>query len=191
LFGITQSMQREKSTCLAYRKLEILPRNSTWFSTIRSITEYHTNKQEEQTPLNNCWGLVLKCFSLWEGRNISVTQKSMPNQHEQYGDTVHLFIDMGRSPHKITLMPFTFIDSSMIILRGLIRFFISKSVSFPAAIPKLFYTRLQLCANLRVLCASSYRGSDPSPKVPVNVLYSRNIVKSCFWGPSEAEGPQQ
>jgi hypothetical protein len=76
----------------------------------------------------------------------------MPNQHEQYGDTVHLFIDMGRSPHKITLMPFTFIDSSMIILRGLIRFFISKSVSFPAAIPKLFYTRLRLCANLRVLC---------------------------------------
>jgi hypothetical protein len=21
---------------------------------------------------------------------------------------------------------------------------------------------------------------DPSPKIPVNVLYSRNIVKSCF-----------
>jgi hypothetical protein len=34
-------------------------------------------------------------------------------------------------------------------------------------------------------------GSDPSPKVPVCVLYFRNIVKSCFWGPSEAEGPQQ
>jgi hypothetical protein len=46
--------------------------------------------------------------------------------------------------------------------------------------PKLFYTQLQLCANLRVLCASSYRGSDLSPKIPVNVLYSRNIVKSCF-----------
>jgi hypothetical protein len=56
--------------------------------------------------------------------------------------------------------------------------------------PKLFYTELRLCVNLRVLCASSYRGSDLGPKIPVNILYSRNIVKSCFWGPSEAEGPQ-
>jgi hypothetical protein len=133
-----------------------------------------------------------KCtFSSWEGKSTSMTQKPMPNQRKQYGDTVHLFIGMGRSPRKITLMPFTFINNSMIILRGLIRFFIFKSVSFSAAIPKLFYTQLRLCANLRVLCASSYRGSDPSLKIPVNVLYSRNIVKSCFWGPSEAEGPQQ
>jgi hypothetical protein len=109
-----------------------------------------------------------------------VTQKPMPNQREQYGDTVHLFIGMGRSPRKITLMPFTFINNFMIILRGLIWFFIFKSVSSTAAIPKLFYTQLRLCANLRVLCASSYRGPDPSPKIPVNVLYSRNIVKSCF-----------
>jgi hypothetical protein len=115
----------------------------------------------------------------------------MPNQRAQYGSTVHLFIGMGRSPRKITLMPLTFINNSMIILRGLIWFFIFKSVSFSAAIPKLFYTQLRLCVNLRVLCASSYRGSDPSPKIPVNVLYSRNIVKSCFRGPSEAEGPQQ
>jgi hypothetical protein len=78
----------------------------------------------------------------------------------------------------------------MIILRGPIWFFIFKLVSFSAAIPKLFYTQLRLCANLRALCASLYRGSDPSPKIPVNVLYSRNIVKSCFRGPSEAEGPQ-
>jgi hypothetical protein len=133
-----------------------------------------------------------KCtFNSWEGKSTSVTQKPMPNQREQYGDIVHLFIGMGRSPRKITLMPLTFINNSMIILRGLIWFFIFKSVSFSAAIPKLFYTQLRLCANLRVLCASSYRGSDPSPKIPVNVLYSRNIVKSCFWGPSEAEGPQQ
>jgi hypothetical protein len=109
-----------------------------------------------------------------------VTQKPMPNQREQYRDSVHLFIGMGRSPRKITLMSLTFINNSMIILRGLICFFIFKSVSFSAAIPKLFYTQLRLCVNLRVLCASSYRGSDPSPKIPVNVLYSRNIVKSCF-----------
>jgi hypothetical protein len=115
----------------------------------------------------------------------------MSSPCEQYGNIVHLFIGTGRSPCKIILMPFTFINNSMIILRGLIWFFIFKSVSFSSAIPKLFYTQLRLCANLRVLCASSCRGSDPSPKIPVNVLYSRNIVKSCFWGPSEAEGPQQ
>ena len=28
-------------------------RNRFWFLTTRSTTEYHTNKQEEQTPLNN------------------------------------------------------------------------------------------------------------------------------------------
>jgi hypothetical protein len=109
-----------------------------------------------------------------------VTQKPVPNQREQYGDTVHLFIGTGRSPYKITLMPFTFINNSMIILRGLIWFFIFKSVSFSAVLTKLFYTQLRLCVNLRVSCASSYCGSDPSPKIPVNVLYFRNIVKLCF-----------
>jgi hypothetical protein len=44
--------------------------------------------------------------------------------------------------------------------------------------------------------ASSYCDFDSSPKgpsskVPAHVLYSRNIVKSHFLGPSEAEGPQQ
>jgi hypothetical protein len=99
-----------------------------------------------------------------------MTQKPMPNQREQYGDTVHLFISMGRSPRKITLMPFTFINNSMIILQGLIWFFIFKSVSFSATIPKLFYTQLRLCANLRVLCVLRTVALDPSPKIPVNVL---------------------
>jgi hypothetical protein len=101
-------------------------------------------------------------------------QKPMPNQREQYRDTVHLFIGTGRSPWKITIMPFTFINNSMITLRGLIWFFIFKSVSFSAATPKLFYTQLRFCANL---CASSYRGSDPNPNVPVNVLYSRVLSR--------------
>jgi hypothetical protein len=122
-----------------------------------------------------------KCtFGSREGKSTSVTQKPMSNQREQYGDTVRLFIGTGRSPCKITLMPFTFINNSIIIFRGLIWFFIFKSVSFPAVLPKLFYTQLRLCVNLRVPCASSYRGSDPSPKIPVNVLYSKNIVKSYF-----------
>jgi hypothetical protein len=40
----------------------------------------------------------------------------MPSQREQYGSTVHLFIGTGRSPCKITLMPFTFINNSIVIL---------------------------------------------------------------------------
>jgi hypothetical protein len=52
----------------------------------------------------------------------------MPSQREQYGSTVHLFIGMGRSPCKITLMPFTFINNSTVVLQGLIWLFIFKSV---------------------------------------------------------------
>jgi hypothetical protein len=43
----------------------------------------------------------------------------MPSQREQYGSTVHLFIDTGRSPCKITTMPFTFANNSIVIHRGL------------------------------------------------------------------------
>jgi hypothetical protein len=114
-----------------------------------------------------------------------------PNQREQYGDTVRLFIGTGHSPCKITLMPFTFVNNSMVILRGLIWFFIFKLVSFPAVLPKLFYTQLRPCVNLRVPCASPYRGSDPNFRRYLLTYFTpKNIVKSCFWGPSEAEGPQ-
>jgi hypothetical protein len=60
----------------------------------------------------------------------SVTQKRMPNQREQYGGTVHLFIGTGHSLCKITFMPFTFDTNSIIICRGLNGLFIFKSVSF-------------------------------------------------------------
>ena len=70
-----------------------------------------------------------KCtFGLKEGKSTSVTQKQMPSQREQYGSTVHLFIGTGRSPCKITLVPFTFINNSTVILQGLIWLFIFKSV---------------------------------------------------------------
>jgi hypothetical protein len=59
-------------------------------------------------------------------RDTKVNAKSAP---EQYGNTVHLFIGTGRSPCKITLMPFTFIINSIVILRGLVWLFIFKSVS--------------------------------------------------------------
>jgi hypothetical protein len=53
----------------------------------------------------------------------------MPSQREQYRDIVHLFIGTVRSPCKITLMPFTFINNPIVILRGLVWLFIFKSVS--------------------------------------------------------------
>jgi len=59
-----------------------------------------------------------------------VTQKQMPNQREQYVGTVHLFIGTGHSLCKITFMPFTFDNNSIVIYRGLNSLFIFKSVSF-------------------------------------------------------------
>jgi len=93
-----------------------------------------------------------KCtFGLKEGESTSVTQKQMPSQCEQYGDTVHLFIDTGHSPYKITFMPFTSDNNSIVIHRGPNSLFIFKSVSFPATMPKLFCSQLRCCINLRML----------------------------------------
>jgi hypothetical protein len=127
-----------------------------------------------------------KCtFGLKEGKSTSVTQKQMPSQREQYGSTVHLFIGTGRSSCKITPMPFTFANNSLVIHRGLDSLFPFKSVPFSVIMPKLPCTQLRLCSILRLTCASSHYDFDsspkgPSPKVPAYVLYSRNIVKSCF-----------
>jgi hypothetical protein len=124
---------------------------------------------------------IYKCtFGLKEGKSTSVTQKQMPSQREQYRITVHLFIGMGRSPCKITLMPFTFANDFIVIHQGLNSLFRFKSVPLSATMPKLPCAQLWLCANLRILCTSPHCGSDSRPKVPVYVLYSRNIVKSCF-----------
>jgi hypothetical protein len=69
-----------------------------------------------------------KCtFGLKESKGTSMM--SMPSQREQYRSTVHLFIGAGRSLCKITLMPFIFINNSIVILPGLIWLFIFKSVS--------------------------------------------------------------
>jgi hypothetical protein len=59
-----------------------------------------------------------------------VTRKQMPSQREQYRSIVHLFIGTGRSPCKITPMPFTFANNSIIIHRGLNNLFPFKSVYF-------------------------------------------------------------
>jgi hypothetical protein len=125
--------------------------------------------------------LSYKCtFGSKEGKGTSVTQKQMPSEHKQYGSTVHLFIGTGRSPCIITLMPFTFANDSIVIYRGLNSLFLFKSVPLSAIMRKLPCAQLWLYANLRILCTSSHCGSDSSLKVPVHVLYSRNIVKSCF-----------
>jgi hypothetical protein len=48
----------------------------------------------------------------------------MPSQREQYGGTVLLFIGTGNNPYKITFMPFTFDNNSIVICRGLNSLFI-------------------------------------------------------------------
>jgi hypothetical protein len=122
-----------------------------------------------------------KCtFGLKEGKSTSVTQKQMPSQREQYGSTVHLFIGTGRSPCKITPMPFTFANNFIVIYRGLNSLFPFKSV--PCLLSRRSSPKhsFDFYAILCILCASPHCGFDLSPKVPVHVSYSRNIVKSCF-----------
>jgi hypothetical protein len=96
-----------------------------------------------------------KCtFGLKEGKSTSVMQRQIPSLRVQYGSTVHLFIGTGRSPCKITPMPFKSINNSIVIHRGLNSLFIFKSVSFSAIMPKLSCSQLRCCINLRILCAS-------------------------------------
>jgi hypothetical protein len=79
-----------------------------------------------------------KCtFGLKESKGTSVTQKQMPSKHEQYGSTVHLFIGTGRSPCKITLMPVTFANDSIVIHRGLNSLFPFKSVPLSDSMSKV------------------------------------------------------
>jgi hypothetical protein len=125
--------------------------------------------------------LDYKCtFSLRGDESTSVTQKQMTSQREQYGDTVHLFIDTGHSPYKITFRPFTFGSNSIVIHQGMNSLFIFKSVSFSASVSKLSCSYLRRCINLRIILGFSYCDSDSSPKVPVHTFCSRNTVKSCF-----------
>jgi hypothetical protein len=102
----------------------------------------------------------------------------MPSQREQYGSTVHLFIGTGRSPCKITSMPFTFGSNSIVIYRGLNSLFIFKSVSLSATTPKLSCSHLRRCINLRFILVCC--DTDLSPKIPVHTLYSRNTCQILF-----------
>jgi hypothetical protein len=118
-------------------------------------------------------------------------QKRMPSQRERYGSTVHLFIGTGRNPYKITFMPFTSDNNSMVIYQGLNSLFIFKSVSFSATTPKLSCWHLRCCIKTFVLSWSSPGVITTWVRRYLLTHYtSRNIVKSCFWGPSDTEGPQ-
>jgi hypothetical protein len=66
--------------------------------------------------------------------------------------------------------------------------------------PKLFCAQLRDHLDLRHNHLSSRSGfvltvllytHDPILKIPAHIFHLENIVKSCFSGPSEAEGPQQ
>jgi hypothetical protein len=111
-----------------------------------------------------------KCTFGLKERNTGVTQKWMPSQREQYKDTVHLFIGTGRGPCKITIMPFTFINNPIVILRGLVWLFIFKSV---------FPSRRDAEALLHITSWSSYPSSwSPSQSsfVLTMLLYTRNLI---------------
>ncbi len=109
----------------------------------------------------------------------------MSNPREQYWGTVHLFIGTGRSPCKITSRPFAFDNNSIVIYRGLDSLFLFKSVSsfLPSCRSFLAHSfgsvpSFVLFMFLHPAILTCPKGS--CPKVPAHVLYSRNIVKSCF-----------
>ena len=91
-----------------------------------------------------------KCtFGLKEGKSTSVMQGQIPSLRVQYGSTVHLFIGTGRSPCKITLMPLTFANDSIVIHRGLNSLFPFKSVPLSAIMSKVPREQLRSRAILR------------------------------------------
>jgi hypothetical protein len=138
------------------------------------LSTYYYSEETEMTSNYKC------TFSLEGNESTGVTQKQMPNQREQYGGTVLLFIGTGHSPYKITFMPFTFDNNSIVVHRGLNSLFIFKSVSFSATTPKPSRSHLRRYINLRIVLGFSYCDTDLSLKIPVHTLYSRNTVKSCF-----------
>jgi hypothetical protein len=84
-----------------------------------------------KTILNYIWYLRLDKQQRYE------RDAQMPSSREQYESNVHLFIGMGRIPCKITSLPFTFTNDSIVIHRGLNSLFPFKSVSFSAVMSNL------------------------------------------------------
>jgi hypothetical protein len=66
------------------------------------LSTYSLHYYYEETEMTSNY----KCtYSLEEDESTGVTQKQMPNQREQYGDTVHLFIGTGHSHTELHSCP--------------------------------------------------------------------------------------
>jgi hypothetical protein len=113
----------------------------------------------------------------------------MPSQPEQYGSTVHLFIGTGRSPCRITLMPFIFLNNSIVILGGLIWLFIFKSVPLFCCHAEAFLRiaswhlilrHNRLSSHSSFVLAILLYAHNLFPKMHVHIFYLENIVKTCF-----------
>jgi hypothetical protein len=102
------------------------------------------------------------------------------SQREQYGGTVNLFIGTGHSPCKITSMPFTFANDFEVVHRGLNSLFPFKLVPFLPLCRSSLARSFGAASTFVLFVLFTLRGSDPSPKAPVHILHSGNIVKSCF-----------
>jgi hypothetical protein len=118
--------------------------------------------------------------------------RASTSQREQYGGTVHLFIDTWRSLCEITFMPFTFTIDLRTICSGLDSLFLLKSVPFSATKPKLPCAQLRRWFSLR---------SDPalhivysfilSSKVPLHILCLGNIVNHVFEDLRKTKAPNR
>jgi len=96
----------------------------------------------------NDFKLQMYLWSWEKVKSTSVMQKPMPSQREQYGSTVHLFIDAGRSPRKITSMSITFVNG------------LWKSVEAPEVFSSL--SRFPLLPSRRSFPAHSFGYTRPS-----------------------------
>jgi hypothetical protein len=126
--------------------------------------------------------LNYKCtFVSKEGKKHERDAKMNAKSREPYGVTVHLFIGTRRSSCKITLMPFTFVNNSIVFHRGLNSLFIYKSISLSAIMPKPSCAQLWLCVILRTLFVLLHAVVLFQDRRYLFMHYtSRNIVKSCF-----------
>ena len=95
----------------------------------------------------------------------------MPSQPEQYGSTVHLFIDAGRSPRKITSMSITFVNG------------LWKSVEAPEVFSSL--SRFPLLPSRRSFPAHSFGYTRPSSGsgFVLAVLHNSGSENTCSHNP--------
>jgi hypothetical protein len=102
-------------------------------------------------------------------------QKRMASQREQYESTVHLFIDTGRSPCKLTSRPFAFDNNSIVIYQGLDSLFLFKLVSsFCYHAEALLQTASASCHPPYPFCASSRCSFNSGPKIPVHIVLQKH-----------------